>query len=329
MEKQSKSELRDNIQKMLCIYKSYIDSQNRSGLFNINKDCEHIFCEFLNALYDLDLINLNDSLHSNYDAIDLGDVDNKICVQVTSQNRATKIRETINKFEKNKMQDSYSKLYFLILGRKKSYKDKFPDYVTIIDLTDLSDAVAKCHYKNILNELQIILHDQLGMLNLIDEQRDKRLLKKAKDERPNYGNSYTSFFEFCGCAEYVTKEDVEDINNFASQLSFLNYELREVIYAACLKRLKRNYFPYKENVHFNASMVAAYLIDKDEVYNCYRQLMQLEYLHVEDDEDDVLYFTFWNRGKDYDILQTVVDFCEKEQHSLDGILLKLDFRHLN
>lgn len=328
MEIQSKNELRDNIHKLLGIYENYIESQNSSGLFDINRDCEHIFCEFLNVLYDWDLCNLNDSLKLNYPAIDLEDINNNIFIQVTSQNKAKKILETIMLFQKSYITNNYSELWFLILGKKKNYKLQFPDYVTIIDFSDLSKAVAQCHQKNTLLELQNVLHDELGMLNLIDVNSRNSLLKNINDQHLNLGKCYNSLFTYCGFEKDATQKDVDDINQFANELHNLNFELREVLYAGCIKRLTENrYSSFIDNVRFNATMVATYLGDKKEVYNRYRQLMQLGYLR--DDEDDVLYFTFYNRSKDYDILKTVVDFCDAKQLDLKPILLDLNLISLD
>ena len=52
-------------------------------------------------------------------AIDLVDPKNRIAVQVTSDNSSTKIKHTIEEFNKNKAYQSYDRLIVLILTQKK------------------------------------------------------------------------------------------------------------------------------------------------------------------------------------------------------------------
>jgi hypothetical protein len=111
----------EDINKRLSILKYNIEMQNKSGYFDINKFCEDFLKELLNIIYDLEFKNLNHSYY-NHPAIDLGDLKNKICIQVTSTNARKKIEYTIEKFESNTLYNNYSTLGIFILGQMKQYK---------------------------------------------------------------------------------------------------------------------------------------------------------------------------------------------------------------
>lgn len=81
----------------LCQLKNEVELQNSINLYNINIIAEDFFRELLNIVYKYNLININ-SIQKNVSAIDLGDEKNRICIQVTSNNKRNKVQETIDKF---------------------------------------------------------------------------------------------------------------------------------------------------------------------------------------------------------------------------------------
>ena len=68
-----------------------VENRNSLRLYDLNVLAEDLFKELLNFVFDYKLENLNIS-EKNMTAIDLGDKKAGIAVQVTSENRSTKIR---------------------------------------------------------------------------------------------------------------------------------------------------------------------------------------------------------------------------------------------
>ncbi|MCM3638249.1 SMEK domain-containing protein [Sporosarcina luteola] len=101
-----------------------VEYRNSISLYDINIVSEDFFKEFLNLIYGHRLVNLN-IIEKNIAAIDLGDIEEKIAIQVTSDNSSTKIRETITKFIDKKLYEKYDRLVILIITRKKSYTSQF------------------------------------------------------------------------------------------------------------------------------------------------------------------------------------------------------------
>ena len=118
-----KKELLENINRNLILLKYYVQNQNKSGLYDINIYCEDFFIDILNETFDWKLENLNQE-YINYPAIDLGDINNRICIQVTSTIDSIKIKDTIKKFLEKKLYNNYDELFIFILGDKKEYRFK-------------------------------------------------------------------------------------------------------------------------------------------------------------------------------------------------------------
>ena len=97
---------------------------NAVNLYDINIVAEDFFPGLLNLIYGYELKNAN-YLEKNAPAIDLVDPKNRIAVQVTSDNSSTKIKHTIEEFNKNKAYQSYDRLIVLILTQKKKYSSNF------------------------------------------------------------------------------------------------------------------------------------------------------------------------------------------------------------
>src|SRR5580658_2389401 len=76
------------------------------------------------AVYGLSLVNLN---HQNLNAaaIDLGDIKNRVAVQVTSERTKAKIQKTLDSFSQHGLAVDYDTLKVLIIG------DRTGDYPTL------------------------------------------------------------------------------------------------------------------------------------------------------------------------------------------------------
>jgi len=82
----------ESIIQFLSLWNNEIILSNAISFYDINKCSEGLVREILNTLFSLELKDLNNEDY-NFPAIDLGDIKNKVAVQVTTRNDFSKIEE--------------------------------------------------------------------------------------------------------------------------------------------------------------------------------------------------------------------------------------------
>ncbi|NUJ97800.1 SMEK domain-containing protein [Candidatus Gracilibacteria bacterium] len=123
-----KEDLIKNIALNLAFSSKGTSLKNVIGLFDSNRVAQDFFCGLFSLVFGYNNLKELDKLNGipNYPAIDLGDIDNKIAFQITTDSSSDKIKETISKFIKHKLYEKYDKLIIFIIGDKqKSYTTKF------------------------------------------------------------------------------------------------------------------------------------------------------------------------------------------------------------
>ena len=100
-----------NVAESLALLSREVSILNAVNLYDINIVAEDFFPGLLNLIYGYELKNAN-YLEKNAPAIDLVDPKNRIAVQVTSDNSSTKIKHTIEEFNKNKAYQIYDRVHF-------------------------------------------------------------------------------------------------------------------------------------------------------------------------------------------------------------------------
>lgn len=153
-----------------------VEYRNSINLYDINIIAEDFFKDFLNMLYGYNLINFN-ILDKNTAAIDLGDTNARIAIQVTSDNSSTKIDKTLKKFIEKKLYNQYDRLLFLLLTKKKKYtktfdtqgKFTFDKKFDIIDNNDLIQHI-NCKDTDQLFQISNFLNKEI-LLNVDRERR--------------------------------------------------------------------------------------------------------------------------------------------------------------
>lgn len=113
-----------NIAEDLALLSREVSILNAVNLYDVNIIAEDFFPGLLNLIYGYKLKNAN-HLEKNALAIDLVDAKNRIAIQVTSDNSSTKIKHTIEEFNKNQAYQLYDRLVVLILTQKKNYSSEF------------------------------------------------------------------------------------------------------------------------------------------------------------------------------------------------------------
>ncbi|MCP6718747.1 MAG: SMEK domain-containing protein [Patescibacteria group bacterium] len=114
----------DKINNLLSALVVSIKNKNALSLIDGSVLSEDFFKDLLNKVYGYKFINLNEE-KSNYPGIDLGDKRRRMCVQITAENAANKIKDTITTFETQKGYKEYDTLIIFVVGYKKNYRKDF------------------------------------------------------------------------------------------------------------------------------------------------------------------------------------------------------------
>ncbi|QDT10717.1 SMEK domain-containing protein [Planctomycetes bacterium K23_9] len=94
-----------------------IETLNSLNLTDLSVRSEEFFREILNRVLDLDLKNINIEQPSAA-AIDLGDVEAKLAIQVTANGTAKKVRDTVSKFVERGLASQYDRLVILQIAKE-------------------------------------------------------------------------------------------------------------------------------------------------------------------------------------------------------------------
>ena len=157
---------------------SKVGSNNAVGFTDVNKVSEDFFSLLLNKIYGLNLVNLN-AEQKNHPASDLGDDIKKITIQVSSDSKSGKVKDSVEKFETHELGKRFDRLRIVVIAWKKHplRKDPTPgksffNYKSdILDFSDLVTAVS------------------LLTLEQIEDVRD--FLKKELDDYTRIGSTFT------------------------------------------------------------------------------------------------------------------------------------------
>ncbi len=167
------------INNALCYIELVCKNETLLHLTNSNTASEHFFCQFLNIVYDLSLINLN-TLSPNYPAIDLGDSKNRLAFQVSVNGKARKIQDTLTKsdphyttkigLKPNIAATKYPHLKFMIIGKKQGKYTtlKIPQGVQFNPENDIIDVSTllkdlQASPTNILNQLAALISKEVSV----------------------------------------------------------------------------------------------------------------------------------------------------------------------
>lgn len=113
----------DGIVHYLSVLRVSVELHNSLNLQDINVLSENFFRGFLNLAFDYQLENIN-IVQKNAEAIDLGDGDARIAIQVTSRKDLAKIKHTHEGFVKSGLERTYDRLVVLVIGEPKAFKQE-------------------------------------------------------------------------------------------------------------------------------------------------------------------------------------------------------------
>ncbi|ODT75261.1 MAG: hypothetical protein ABS76_34705 [Pelagibacterium sp. SCN 64-44] len=117
----NRKSLLDGIIHYLSILRVSVELHNSLNHQDINVVSENFFRDFLNLAFGYELKNIN-IVEKNARAIDLGDEDARIAIQVTSTAGMPKIKHTHSGFVAGGLDAKYDRLVVLVIGEKKTYR---------------------------------------------------------------------------------------------------------------------------------------------------------------------------------------------------------------
>jgi len=159
---------------------SEIQSSNALNYYDINKVSEGTAMKLLNMVFHYNLKDLN-HIESNYPGVDLGDDENGIAIQVTSQTDSKKVRNSLEKFYGKGLDKTYPNgMKLFSLGIKKNnirqiedYAERFDVKKDIMNFTNVIKEIEKLYDSDNGKFLEIsnFLHEEFG-----DKKYSKPLL---------------------------------------------------------------------------------------------------------------------------------------------------------
>ena len=180
--------LSEQIGDQLVFLKRKITIMNNQGLYDANIYAQDILCRLYNTVFGIQLNNLNKE-KTTVEGIDLGDTENRIAVQVTSENNSTKIKETIRIFIEKQLYKDYDRLIFGMLSDKKKYRTQFDTnhlfcfdaQSDIIDFNDLALHIKDCSIEK-QKEVFDILNEELGNKTTVDCYTEKNNIQAVEKQ---------------------------------------------------------------------------------------------------------------------------------------------------
>ncbi|MDJ0898511.1 MAG: SMEK domain-containing protein [Xenococcus sp. MO_188.B8] len=155
---------RQDYQKTIIQYltwlKYQVEENNSINLTDINNNAEDFYCGLLNLIFGYNLVNINIT-NQNAAAIDLGDSQKSIAIQVTSTSTLKKTKDTVDKFIEYKLYNKYNRLVILNIVEKTNHRASYigdDNYKldTKKDIWDVGDLIKEAASKNTLEQKQIV-----------------------------------------------------------------------------------------------------------------------------------------------------------------------------
>ncbi|MBQ7099969.1 MAG: tetratricopeptide repeat protein, partial [Oscillospiraceae bacterium] len=172
----------------LSVWQVQIGLDNQAGLTDINSEAEDFCCGLLNEMLDGQFHNLNLE-RMNFPAVDLGDRERRICVQVTSTAGSEKIDHTLERFFFHGLHRDYDRLIVLVLGKKQNHRKTFRvedgfSFEPGRDIWDIARLLTQMAGLDMLrlNRVDCYLREQLGEVGELAAPMDFPVLSALEDD---------------------------------------------------------------------------------------------------------------------------------------------------
>lgn len=148
----NKQNLINAISELFARFRAEVENLNSMNLYDINIHSENVLIPILNKVYGVKLINANYE-EKNASAVDLIDKENRVAIQITSTSDNQKIKDTLEKYKRYKLNNEFDTLYIYIITSKKDRYSDAPFEKVIEGKFNFTSKTHILDFKNILNEI--------------------------------------------------------------------------------------------------------------------------------------------------------------------------------
>lgn len=221
---------RENTLKVLAerfaTFSNVVTIQNKAGFNDINKSAERLFMDILNVVYDLRLRDMN-AIQDNYPAIDLGDYNKRLCIQVTSDSTNQKFKKTVSKFKEKQLDRDFDALFFLIISNKDicSLSDR-DVHTKVINLNDVYKEISNLDDRDVFYIENYLAQNLVSRIETNDSILPTSLMTTYSTPRPE---AFIKFLELENEPEYLGQL-LHDLKKFSETISDLTKNQREYLY---------------------------------------------------------------------------------------------------
>ena len=325
-----REEILKTLSERFSTFSDIVTIENKAGYNDINKSAERLFMDILNITYKLNLRDMND-IQDNYPAIDLGDYNNRICIQVTSESTNKKFKSTIEKFKEKQLDRDFDKIIFLIISNKNICTLTDKEIKTeVINLNDVFKQVSKLDDRDVFYINNYISTNLKSRIEPNDSILPSSILPNYKTSKPE------AFIKFLGLEnEPDFKQDLlDDLKSFSHMLTTLTKHQREFIFYI----MTMGQFPESSYGRHSEHTVMITTAEIDQVFGnigfqIYQVLKTKNLLWINDEYDPhndgrcIQVMELYYRGKldDGNLFSYIKSFCNNDTNKLRQIFMDYDF----
>lgn len=319
----------DEIEHKFIEIATHVKFQNKKGRTDINDDMERFFKQVLNAFHGYDLRTTNEKI-STFPAIDLRDLGDRVCYQITSTNRPAKINSTIETFVNKNMFNEYDDLVFLILTDQPTCKipEPLPEQmkdttVSIMSITDLDFQISRIHDEYTINKIH-----SLAMLEYAPPSGSRSYLIKAPAK-----SNFLSMQRLIDQSGYDPKENKDEINTYISDftkfvemLEGMDFEQRLTLHKLVMKSELR---PHHHDWLYYRKRKSAFDFkeDKDALDSLEGQFYSVDWYFQIDDESEFPVICLNKMTRlDLNIFEEIRKIAKYDEDSVREMMVSLDFK---
>lgn len=236
--------LLDTIVRLLGSLQQQVVIASSLNLLNINVHCENLFRDLFNKHLGYNFSNINID-KGNAAAIDLGDTEAMIAMQITATATTAKLRKTTDAFDANGLDKFYNRLWVLNIGKETTYSIATigkPDGIQLCTKRDV------LHINDVARLIQQLPTPQLEQASQFLEAELATLntphISREVDTLNQLIIALTDDQEYAGKGLFLEDPDPDGKINerFASYSTFLIglYQALYVEYGAALEQVMSN-----------------------------------------------------------------------------------------
>lgn len=315
-------------------FSDVVTIENKAGYYDINKSAERLFIDILNITYSLNLRDMND-IQDNYPAIDLGDYNKRICIQVTSESTSKKFKETVAKFKEKQLDRDFDEIIFLIISNKNkcTLTDRNINTKTI-NLNDVFAEISKLNDRDVFYINDYLNRNLASRIESNDSILPSNIFSNYKISKPE------AFIKFLGLEDEpdFEKDLLNDLKSFSQMLTTLTKSQREFIFYIML----RGQFP-KSSYGYGRTRESEHTVmittaEIDHVFGnigsqIYQVLKAKDLLWINDEYDpdnegryiQVMELYYKGKLEDGNLFSYIKSFCKGDQNKLQQIFMDCDF----